>query len=102
MQYKQNYSNCAVNFEKKAFEMAPYYKETQMTQTTVWWDSSQSESDGSCLETGCLPTGDLCNHLTIESGHPEVACSASGEPVDAACSCLPKVTTGFYWLQSSD
>lgn len=38
-------------------------------------DCSQSESDHSCLETGCLPSVDLC------SGYPEVeegvACSVS-------------------------
>lgn len=35
-------------------------------------DNSQSESDRDWLETDCLQQGDLCSHLAIETGHPEV------------------------------
>lgn len=43
-------------------------------------DYSQSESDHSCLETDCLPQGNLCNHLVIERGYPEV--EGVAQPLD--------------------
>lgn len=35
-------------------------------------DGSQSESDNDCLETSCLPPGDLCRWLAVRNGHSEV------------------------------
>lgn len=35
-------------------------------------DGSQSESDNDCLETSCLPPGDLCRRLAVRNGHSEV------------------------------
>lgn len=36
------------------------------------WLQSEQVGQNNCLEIGCLPSGNLCNHITIESGHPEV------------------------------
>lgn len=49
------------------------YMSAFSNQTVVICKSgcSQPESDGDCLETGCLPSGDLCSHRVTESIHPE-------------------------------
>lgn len=35
-------------------------------------ESSQSKFDPDFLEAGCIPPGDLCNYLTIKSGHKAI------------------------------
>lgn len=61
-----------------------FYSETSnyLQSFAGLWGSDYSESD--CLETGCLPQGDLCSCLVVEAG-----CTDSGCTLWAICWLIP-------------
>lgn len=46
-----------------------YYFQTFVNLSEI--NCSQPESERNCLETSCIPLGNLCDHHVFESHHPE-------------------------------
>lgn len=53
----------------EAVSLHLYYFQTFVNLAEI--NCSQPESERNCLETSCVPLGNLCNHHVFESHHPE-------------------------------